>query len=321
MKRLPAEWEKQEKIIVTFPHTKSDWSKYIEEITISYIDIINTISKFQEVVVLCYDKKKIKSYFKNNHLVKLIKIKTNDTWIRDYGVITLIKNNKKIHYNFKFNSWGNKFDYSLDNQVNQKLYEKKIIQNIKNKNFILEGGSIDSNGKGSLLTTTKCLLNKNRNKISKKKITKKLKSLFNLKKVLWLKNGGLIGDDTDSHIDTIARFISKDTIAYVKCYDKSDIHYKELNKMEKELKKFNYNLLPIPLPTPQFYKNKRLPATYLNFLFVNNAIIVPIYNDIFDNIAIKIFKHFFKNNKKVVTIDSSILIREYGSLHCATMQI
>ncbi len=323
MKRLPAEWEKQKILLITFPHKKTDWNRYLKEIRKSYVEIIKTIAKFQKVLILSDNKKRVKSYFKKRKNLKFVEIKSNDTWIRDYGFITLLGEKRKYLYNFKFNGWGDKFSSSLDNKINRKLYKKGLFKKYKliNRNFILEGGSIDTNGKGVLLTTEECLLNKNRNNLSKREIAKKLKKFFNLKKIIWLKNGHLIGDDTDAHIDTIARFIDEKTIAYVKCYDKNDPHFKSLSKMEKELKKREFNLLPLPLPSPKFYDGERLPATYLNFLFINGALILPIYNDIYDEVAIKRLKKFFKNRKKIVTIDASILIREHGSLHCATIGI
>ncbi len=149
-----------------------------------------------------------------------------------------------------------------------------------------------------------------------KNIEEKIKNLFGLKELIVLKNGALMGDDTDSHIDTLARFIDKETITYVKCYDERDIHFEELNKMEEELKKTNFRLIPLPLPTPKMYKNHRLPATYLNFVFINGALIVPTYNDVNDKEVIKILKKEIKN-REIIEIDASIFIREYGSLHCS----
>ncbi len=322
MKRLPAEWEKQKCIMITYPHKKSDWKCCLQEIEKTYIQIIKGISKYQKCLIICDDIKRVKNIldFNQDNLI-FANISTNDTWIRDYGAIDLIDKDSVVSYDFTFNGWGKKFDASLDNLVNQKLYKKNFFKNsLKKIDFVLEGGSIDSNGDGVLLTTKKCLLNKNRNPfLSQEQIEKKLFEYFGLKKILWLKNGGLFGDDTDSHIDTLARFLNTDTICYVKCYNKDDEHYTELNKMEKELQQSGFKLVPIPLPDPVFYEGERLPATYVNFLFVNNAIILPIYNQKKDKEVIKIFRNFYPN-KDIIPIDASILIREHGSIHCATMQ-
>ena len=198
-----------------------------------------------------------------------------------------------------------KFESTLDNEFNQSYFK----QNLLHLDFILEGGSIDCNGEGVMLSTAKCIFNQNRNSTCKEEdITKKIKELFGLKELIVLKYGALIGDDTDSHIDTLARFIDEKTIAYAKCYDTNDIHYEELNKMERELEKTKFRLIPIPLPTAKIFKNSRLPATYLNFVFINGALIVPIYNDINDKKVIEIFKKEIKN-RKIIAVDASIFIR------------
>ncbi len=222
--------------------------------------------------------------------------------------------------NFKFNAWGGKFDYQKDDAVNSKLKEIKFFKEpIKNFDFILEGGSIDSNGQGVMLTTAKCIFNKNRNSaLSKNQIIEKIKKLFGLKELIILKYGELTGDDTDAHIDTLARFVNSQTIAYVKCYNTEDEHYEAFKKMEDELKYTKYQLLPLPFPSPKIFLNHRLPATYLNFIFINGALIVPTYKDKNDKIALKILQQFFPD-RDVIGIDASIFIREHGSLHCATM--
>ena len=231
---------------------------------------------------------------------------------------------------FIFNAWGAKYPADLDNVASAKIFEKlqkmgffdKNLVKFIQKNFILEGGSIETNGK-TLLTTTKCLLSPNRNRLSQAQITKKLKKYLGIKKVIWLENGELLGDDTDSHIDNLARFIDKKTIVYVKCYDKNDAHFRALNAMECELQKKckDFNLVPLPLPKAIYYKNVRLPASYANFIFANGAILVPIFGDKKnDKIALDIFKKVVKN-REIIPIDSRILIRQGGGIHCASMNV
>ena len=248
--------------------------------------------------------------------MEFFKCDTNDTWIRDYGAIDIFKNDKLQALNFTFNAWGNKYESSLDNEVNEKLFSLKFKENLQNLDFILEGGSIDFNGKGVMLTTTTCLLNDNRNKLSKEILDKKLKEIFGLKDIIWLENGFIKGDDTDSHVDTLARFIDENTIAYSICEDKNDENYECLKAMEKELLKTNFNLLPLPLPKPIYYKEKRLGATYANFVFVNNALIVPVYDDKNDELIMQNLQKTLPT-KKIIPVNAKVFIRENGSLHCS----
>lgn len=312
MIRLPAEWEKQKSIMVVFPTTHTDWQHSIKEIQKSYVDFINAIRKYQLCIVVCSQPEILKEYFSDFDNIEIFEATTNDTWIRDFGAIDFYKNDKIDSYNFIFNAWGDKFESNLDDKFNQKFFK-----NLLHVEFVLEGGSIDNNGDSVLLTTSKCIFNPNRNPdLSQEQIVKKIEGLFELKEIIILKNGALMGDDTDSHIDTLARFIDKETIAYAKCYDKNDEHFEELHVMEKELKKTGFNLLPLPLPSAKFYKKDRLPATYLNFVFINGALIVPTYKDKNDDIVLELLKNEIKD-KKVIGVDASIFIREHGSLHCS----
>ncbi|MDD3325351.1 MAG: agmatine deiminase family protein [Sulfurospirillaceae bacterium] len=321
-KRLPAEWEEQEALLVVFPSARSDWAHSIDEIQTTYIDFIGKISRFQPCFVVCENKNALSNMLPSLQNITLIEMPTNDTWIRDFGGINIFKGKKIVTYDFIFNAWGNKFDSSIDNTITKKLFQEKYLKGkLKSINFILEGGSIDCNGDGVMLSTSKCLFEENRNsKMSKKKIRKTLKKLFALKRLHILKHGALKGDDTDSHIDTLARFIDKETIVYVKCYDKEDEHFEELEKMEKELKKLPYTTIALPLPSAKYFKDHRIPATYMNFVFVNNAILVPIYSDEKDAEVLAFFEKQFPQ-REIVPVESSVLIREHGSLHCASMNI
>ena len=313
--RLPAQWEHQDSIIVVFPTNHTDWQYCIEEIQKSYVTFINAIREFQKCIVICDDEKIIKHFFSELENIQIINITTNDTWIRDFGAIDFFQDNKLHSYNFIFNAWGNKFESKRDNDFNAKFQKKNLV----NVDFILEGGSIDTNGKGTLLTTSKCIFNKNRNdRYNKEEITYKLKKLFGLNQLIILNHGALKGDDTDSHIDTLARFINENTIAYVKCYDENDIHFEELNLMEQELQKNPFKLVPLPLPKAKYFGKQRLPATYLNFIFINQALILPTYNDSNDNKVVKILQKELPN-RVIKPVDASIFIREGGSLHCSSI--
>ncbi|RAX54730.1 hypothetical protein CCY99_02930 [Helicobacter sp. 16-1353] len=329
--RFPAEWETQSGTIVAMPHKDSHWNAYLKQSQNKILEIITHIARFQPVIVV-YKYAKDVALLQNKANIHLININTNDTWCRDFAPISLIKNNKIIMFDFIFNAWGLKFAANLDNAFSKKLYKSGILKyiskniSLKSKHFILEGGSIDTNGKGVLLTTTQCLLESNRNNISKNKIEKKLKKYFNAKLILWLENGFLSGDDTDCHIDNLARFVDSNTIIYLKCNNRFDKHYKALNAMEKELATFRalngkaFNLIPLPMPKAVYYKKARLPAGYINFLFINNAILLPIFNDKNDEIAINTFKNLFPH-REIIPIDSRILLRQGGSIHCLSMNI
>jgi agmatine/peptidylarginine deiminase len=255
--------------------------------------------------------------FKKFDNCEFLQIDTDDTWIRDYGAIDVEKDSEIISYDFKFNAWGGKFSSSKDDLVNKKLFEH-FGTKLTEINLILEGGSIDFNGDGVMLTTTECLLNDNRNRLSKDELEARLKDLFGLRKIVWLNHGFIKGDDTDSHVDTLARFIAPNKVAYAACLDENDEHYKELNLMKKELENAGFELVALPLPKPVFYNGKRLGATYCNFIFINGAVIVPTYGDKeADDYALNTLKDAIPN-REIIGVDSRVFIRQNGSLHCSS---
>ncbi|MDE5592218.1 MAG: agmatine deiminase family protein [Helicobacter sp.] len=336
-KRIYAEWEKQDGILLAFPHKDSDWKTYLQEAREVYSEIIYHILRLETCILICQDKQECEEYLTRHFRLKkwdlkvfknlyILEIPTNDTWARDFGGITICKNNKNIVFDYGFNGWGLKFTANFDNTITKKLGALNIFNKIKTKSLILEGGSIESNGEGILLSNTQCLLESNRNpSYSLKKLSKKLKKDLGIKKILWLHHGFLEGDDTDSHIDTLARFITPNTIVYLKCENKRDKHYDDLAKMEKELQNLKnlnkkpFHLIPLPFCTPKYYNNERLPATYANFLFLNDSILFPIYQDKNDKRAIEIMQKALPHHK-IIPIDCSVLIRQHGSLHCISMQ-
>ncbi|TLD84063.1 agmatine deiminase family protein [Helicobacter sp. MIT 11-5569] len=337
MKKIFAEWEKQDGILLSFPHKNSDWNPYLKEVQQVYCEIIVEILQVEACILICDSKqntlKIIKDYcdFKNINTDILkqlycIEIPSNDTWARDFGGITICNNGKNVVLDYGFNGWGLKFASNFDNQITHKLHQLGIFKKVKTKKLILEGGSIESNGNGILLTNTQCLLERNRNPFySKKQLEKILQKDLGIQKVLWLDSGYLSGDDTDSHIDTLARFIAPNTIAYITCDDKNDEHYQALQAMQKELKALRnlknkpFKLIKLPFTAPKYYDNERLPATYANFLFINGAILLPIYRDSNDSLAIEILQKACPKHK-IIPIDCSVLIRQHGSLHCISMQ-
>ncbi len=326
--RLPAEWEQQEMIQLVFPHENTDWNEYLDDAIKTFVSISKAIQKYQKVLIVSKNLTHIKTLFPKKKNLTFIHIVSDDTWSRDFGGITIEHDGQLLIEDFTFNAWGKKFAYEKDNQITKKLKLKGIFKGYSHKTIplVLEGGAIESNGDGIIMTTTKCLLEENRNpKLTKKQIEKKLIQYLGAKKVLWLNHGALEGDDTDSHIDTLARFIDKDTIIYQSCDDKNDSHYEELKKMEEELKNFKqlngkpFKLILLPWIEAKYDKEDRLPATYANFLIINGAVLVPTYQDKNDTEALKIFKKVFPK-RDIIGIDCTTLIRQHGSLHCVTMQ-
>jgi agmatine deiminase len=321
------EWYPQEMVQLVFPHQDTDWKPYLQDAIDTFVQLAKIIQRYQKVLIITSNLAYTKSLFTNKKNLIFIKLPSNDTWSRDFGGITVSWGNKPTILDFQFNGWGKKYQYNLDNQITTKLKLKGIFKkyNYKSIPFVLEGGSIDVNSQGVLLTTTQCLLEKNRNpKFTKNKIEQMLKQTLSIKKVLWLEHGALKGDDTDSHIDTLARFVNDNTIVYQTAY-KDDPNYQELKKMEQELKKFKdinnkpFYLIPLPSIKPIFYEDEQLPATYANFLIINKAVIVPTYNDSNDINMISLFKKLFPN-RAIIPLDATTLIKQHGSIHCVTMQ-
>jgi agmatine/peptidylarginine deiminase len=330
--RLPAEWEPQSGVMLTWPHEGTDWIDILEEVEKCFIDIAAEIAVREKLIIVCPNKKDLVEKLRSCNLNNILfaEIPSNDTWARDHGPISVFWNGHPVLYDFTFNGWGMKFAANLDNQITENLFSQKFFSTeaeYSNKqSFILEGGSIESDGQGTLLTTTECLCSANRNNyMTRKEIEDYLKEVFDLKKILWLNNGFLEGDDTDSHIDTLARLCDKTTIAYVKCDDPDDVHYEALKSMEEELKSFKntdnkpYDLIALPMADPVWDEGQRLPATYANFLIVNGAVLVPFYDSPKDIIAKNILQKVFPK-REIVGIDCRSLIKQHGSLHCVTMQ-
>lgn len=311
-----AEWSEQELLMLSLPHEKTDWKPYLSEILSAYYDFALAVSEFQKVLFIAPNDSDF-TPFKDIKNAEFFCCETNDTWIRDYGAIDICEGRRLVSYDFSFNAWGEKFASSLDNAVNLHLFKGHLKGELREISLVLEGGSVDFNGLGTMLTTTKCLLNANRNaNLSKDELERTLKELFGLQSIVWLENGFIKGDDTDSHIDTLARFIAPDTIALSVCEDEKDEHFLPLQAMKKELEKTPFKLIELPLPSAKFYENRRLAATYANFVFVNNALIVPSYDDEMDKVACKRLGEALPQ-RKIVPVKSSVFLRQNGSLHCA----
>jgi len=327
MRSFPAEWHPQSAILLAMPHAKSDWAPYLPQAQQTFRAIIDAIVQHESCIVLVDD---VASFPELSTIprVKLVEIETNDTWARDFGPISVVDRGHLHLLDFGFNGWGLKFAANHDNLLTRKLHQRGILEGIlETRNLILEGGSIESNGAGVLLTNTQCLLEANRNpQHSQEEIERILQEVLGIKQVLWLTHGYLAGDDTDSHIDTLARFVGENKIVYLACEDPMDEHYEALSLMQEELKQLKnlkgepFELFALPFTKAIYFEGERLPSSYANFLFINGAVLVPIYNDPCDQKALEVMRLACPEHT-IIPIDCSVLIRQHGSLHCVTMQI
>ena len=332
MNRFPAEWEKQSAVLIAWPHTTGDFSNNLESVEQSYSIIADTITQYQRLIIVCRDdshQQHIQALITNYDDIDFIHATVNDIWVRDTVFLSVEKEGSITHLNFLFNGWGEKYQHQNDNDLNHKLLNAKPFKGKAHKDidFILEGGSVESDGIETILTTKQCLLNPNRNKgLTQQQIEQQLLENLGAKRILWLDQENLSGDDTDAHIDTLARFCSANTIAYTSCKDTDDLHYTNLKYMERQLQDFRtpegdpYHLVALPLPKPIFDGDgQQLPANYANFLIINHAVLVPTYGDAMDDIALKRLGECFPQHE-IIAIPCKPLVHQYGSLHCMTMQ-
>jgi len=333
--RLPAEWEPQSGIQLTWPHANTDWKPYLEDITKVFVNMAKVITNEELLTVVTPETETVRKQLSKEltaaqlNNVIFYDIDSNDTWARDHAPLTLVSDNKETCIlDFKFNGWGDKFEWTKDNNITSQLNNKGAFNSGYecDTDFVLEGGSIESDGKGSIFTTTFCLMAEHRNQpLTREEIEERLLKSLHAKRIVWLDYGQLIGDDTDGHIDTIVRLAPNDTILYNGCDDEKDEQYNDFNSLEEQLRQLKtldgqpYNLLRLPMPDA-IYDGERLPATYANFVITNKSVICPTYSQpIKDNIALEVLQRAFPNHN-IVGIDASVVIKQHGSLHCLTMQ-
>ena len=330
--RLPAEWETQSAIQFTWPNENMDWGQDAIAVQERIHECIALITEDQSVIVAGQNVDSIRQELSDipSERLHIVEVTSNDVWARDNGPITVQYQGKLVLLDFQFNGWGKKYPAELDNQVTKHLYQSGLFGQIERRelSLVLEGGAIESDGMGTLIGSTDCLLDKNRNPHADwNEMLAQLKNQLGVSRVLTLPNGQLAGDDTDGHIDTIARFCTTRNIAYVQCNDPKDEHLEFLQSVERELKQWRtlagqaYNLLPLPLPDPCFHPEDghRLPATYANFIISNRYVIVPTYQQEKDRLAIDRLAQVF-SNRQVVGVDALPIIKQHGSLHCLCMQ-
>lgn len=334
--KMPAEWHRQSGIQLAWPQAGMDWQPYLEEIRQTYLELIEAITPHEPVLLGTEDIKTTRQYL-STHLseetlrqVKLAECPHNDTWARDFGMITLLnEEGQPLLLDFRFNGWGEKFHAELDNLSSERYFAQELLygHRVDCLDLILEGGSIESDGHGTIFTTAQCLLAPNRNQpLTQNDIERELLYRLGARRIIWLHHGTLIGDDTDGHIDTTVRTAPNDTLLYVKCEDTADPQYEDFLALERELRQLRnlegkpYRLIPLPMPKEIHFDGERLPATYANFLVINGAVIVPTYGQPdHDTLAMERVAEAFPG-RQIVGVDAQIIVRQHGSIHCLTMQ-
>lgn len=334
-RRLPAEWEDHSAVLMAWPHAGTDWNYMLEEARECFFNIICAIAAHEKVILVGPEppgKEFQKILYEKGltHNVRFVTVPTDDTWARDFGPITVENADGSLtRLDFTFNGWGNKFPATRDNAVSRELARGGYLDNVTSTDFVLEGGSIETDGRGTLLTTARCLLAPTRNPdMNRKEIERYLADTLGTDHILWLEHGALAGDDTDSHIDTLARLAPCDTIIYCGPGEEDDPNNEELVRMRDEIRWLltrdgqPFNLIELPLPAPIYDSDgMQLPATYANYLVTPRHIYLPVYaQPAKDKLAEQMLKIAYPDHE-IICIDCRALIQQHGSLHCVTMQI
>ena len=340
--RWPAEWEPQAAVLIAWPHTATDWAERLDDVESTYAALATAVTRFQPlIIVVANDDVRARAEARLTSITdpaRLLFVERpyDDTWLRDSGPITLTPESGHSDtggtpgfrlLDFRFTGWGGKFNAAQDDALIDGLVHAGLFGHVEHHriDWALEGGAVESDGKGTVLTTWRCLHQRHPTQ-SREDITRQLRDAFAAERVLWLDHGYLEGDDTDAHIDTLARFAPGDAIVYQACDDDDDPHHAELAAMAAELAALRttdglaYNLHPLPWARPILDGNRRLAASYANYLVINHAVLVPAYGDPSDDAAADIISAAHPG-REVVQIPCRPLIWQNGSLHCITMQL
>ncbi|GAB3333645.1 agmatine deiminase family protein [Marilutibacter aestuarii] len=332
--RFPAEWEPQSAVLIAWPHADTDWSARLDGVEDTYIALVAAITRFQSVVVCvadadieAYARARLSSARVDMDRVRFVEAGYDDTWLRDSGPITLRGPDGFRLLDFRFTGWGGKFEASRDDALVGTLEDLRLFANSERQeiDFALEGGAIDTDGAGTLLTTWTCLHERHPD-LDRDTLGERLATWLRQDRVLWLDHGYLEGDDTDAHVDTLARFAAPDAIVYQACDDPDDSHHDELAAMARELAALRtadgrpYRLFPLPWARPVIDEGRRLAASYANFLIINGAVLMPAYGDKADAAAADVLARAFPD-REIVPVPCRPLIWQNGSLHCITMQL
>ena len=334
--RLPAEWEPQAGVLLAWPHGQTDWAERLDDVESTYVALVAAITRFEPVIV-CVADAALRAHVTllldaadvDRRQVRFVrKIEYDDTWLRDSGPISLVGAGRFRLNDFRFTGWGGKFEASRDDCLIGGLFAHELFVHAEHLriDWALEGGAIESDGNGSLLTTWRCLHQRHPEQ-SREQMSQMLRDKLGAARVLWLERGYLQGDDTDAHIDTLARFAPNETIVFQACDDSADAHFDELAAMRAELAEFRtqrgerYRLLALPWARPVLDDGRRLAASYANYLIVNGGVLVPAYGDMADAEAQRVDRERAPRTRKLVAVPCRPLIWQNGSLHCVSMQL
>ena len=332
--RFPAEWEAQSAVLIAWPHAGTDWAERLPSVEGTYAALVAAITRFEACLLLVPDERVLSHARQvlgaagvDLARVRFEILEYDDTWLRDSGPITLRQGAERKLLDFHFTAWGGKFEAGRDDRIVAALRQRGVLaaEAYERIDFALEGGGIETDGAGTLLTTWRCLHERHPG-LGRDQITDRLKAALRQDRVLWLEHGYLEGDDTDAHIDTLARFAAPDAIVYQGCDDPSDSHHDELRAMAAELAALRtadgkpYRLFELPWPRPVHDGDRRLAASYANFLIVNGAVLMPVYGDAADARAAAVMAQAFPG-REIVPVPCRPLIWQNGSLHCLTMQL
>lgn len=329
---LIAEWQPQSAVLIAWPDSLTDFAATLDAVEQTYLAIVQAITLHQTLIIAVRHQQ-LKTHVRqllsqksiDHHKIVYCVIEYDDIWVRDTAPLAIRHNNSVYLLRFRFNAWGNQYQHSKDALFAQRLLESGIFHApAKTCELTLEGGALDSNSLGDVLTTGSCLFDQNRNQIASHKIANELANIIHAKRLIVLQHGRLVGDDTGGHIDTLVRFCSNQNIVYSACDNPNDPNFNELQKLQNELSELNlkyngqFNFHAVPIPDPIFAHNQQLPASYVNFLIINHAVLVPQYNDKKDELALQILQTCF-SDRQIIPIPCLSLIQQYGSLHCMTM--
>jgi agmatine deiminase len=329
--RMPAEWEPHEGTWITWPHFEGTWPGKLDAVVPIYVEIARALHTGEAVHINVLDEAaegvvrellRLEGVEGNVHLHR---VPTDNEWVRDYGAIFVVRDDDggraRLATDWGFNNWGEKYpDFALDNRVPDRMADI-LGTPIEAHDFILEGGSIEVNGKGTLLTTESCLLNPNRNPdATKEDIERRLRDTFGVHDIVWL-GDGIVGDDTDGHIDDLTRFVGPDTVVTVVEEDPDDENYGPLQENLDRLRTLDrFEIVTLPMPAPVVWDGHRLPASYANFYIGNRVVLLPAFDDPADAEAQATMQHLFPN-RTVVPIDCRDLVWGLGAFHCLTQQV
>jgi agmatine/peptidylarginine deiminase len=332
--RLPAEWEPQAGVVIAWPHEATDWSPRLERIEAAYVGLAGAIARFEPVVV-CVANASVRDRASRALAaagvaagrVRFVDVEYDDTWLRDSGPLTTSDGHAFRLLDFRFTGWGGKYGAERDDRLIETLIARGLFRSATHEriDWALEGGAIESDGKGTILTTWRCLHQRHLD-MDREEMTSRLADAFGAERVLWLDHGYLEGDDTDAHIDTLARFAPDDAIVFQACDDMADPHYDQLARMREELcalrtsEDHPYTLHALPWARAIVDDGRRLAASYANYLVVNGGVIVPAYGDPNDARAAEVIGNAHPG-REIVPVDARPLIWQNGSVHCLTMQI